>query len=206
MTEAGERDYYSSNRPRHPLNVLMARVCFKPIMLYIEMHLVRTYFLCSVMTFSYYVMFIHNMFIFKKKAYRGFSLLYNCQHGRCLLVEDKRWSWQIRGRYLDVLHTMKSVISFPLKDKHVVNKYHVIRKSHDATPKKCHHGVQFNVARDWFETNSRHQKRYSEGGKKCWVSRSNKKSSTGALQTTYPRRKSKPTNNRWQSLHEACSQ
>ena len=136
MTEAGERDYYSSNRPRHPLNVLMARVCFKPIMLYIEMHLVRTYFLCSVMTFSYYVMFIHNMFIFKKKAYRGFSLLYNCQHGRCLLVEDKRWSWQIRGRYLDVLHTMKSVISFPLEDKHVVNKHHVIRKSHDATHKK----------------------------------------------------------------------
>ena len=30
--------------------------------------------------------------------------------------------------------------------------------------------------------------------KKCWVSRYNKKSSTGALQTTYPRRKSKPTN------------
>ena len=32
--------------------------------------------------------------------------------------------------------------------------------------------------------------------KKIGVSRSNGKSSTGALQTTYPRRKSKPTNNR----------
>ena len=32
--------------------------------------------------------------------------------------------------------------------------------------KTCHHVVHFNVPRDWFETNSRHQKRYSEGGKK----------------------------------------
>ena len=32
--------------------------------------------------------------------------------------------------------------------------------------KKCPHVVHFNVKRDWFETNSRHQKRYSEGGKK----------------------------------------
>ena len=32
--------------------------------------------------------------------------------------------------------------------------------------KKCPHVVHFNVPRDWFETNSRHQKRYSEGGKK----------------------------------------
>ena len=26
--------------------------------------------------------------------------------------------------------------------------------------------VHFNVPRDWFETNSRHQKRYSKGGKR----------------------------------------
>ena len=26
--------------------------------------------------------------------------------------------------------------------------------------------MHFNVTRDWFETNSRHQKRYSESGKK----------------------------------------
>lgn len=32
--------------------------------------------------------------------------------------------------------------------------------------KKCPHVVHFNVACDWFETNSRYQKRYSEGGKK----------------------------------------
>ena len=32
--------------------------------------------------------------------------------------------------------------------------------------KKCPHVVDFNVPREWFETNSRHQKRYSEGGKK----------------------------------------
>ena len=32
--------------------------------------------------------------------------------------------------------------------------------------KTCPHVVHFNVPRDWFETNSRHQKRYYEGGKK----------------------------------------
>ena len=30
----------------------------------------------------------------------------------------------------------KRPLSFPLEDKHVVNKYHVVRKSHDATQKK----------------------------------------------------------------------
>ena len=43
-----------------------------------------------------------------------------------------------------------------LEDKHVVNEHHVIRKSHDATQKKCPHVVHFNVPRDWFEINSRH--------------------------------------------------
>ena len=33
------------------------------------MHHVRTLFLSGVMTFSYYLMFIHNVFIFKRKAY-----------------------------------------------------------------------------------------------------------------------------------------
>ena len=32
--------------------------------------------------------------------------------------------------------------------------------------KECPHVVHFNVPRDWFEINSRHQKRYSEDGKK----------------------------------------
>ena len=32
--------------------------------------------------------------------------------------------------------------------------------------KKCPHVVHFNEPCDWFESNSRHQKRYSEGGKK----------------------------------------
>ena len=32
--------------------------------------------------------------------------------------------------------------------------------------KTCPHMVHFNVPRDWFETNSRHKKRYSEGDKK----------------------------------------
>ena len=44
-------------------NVFDAASCFKPITWYIEMHHVRAFFLCDVMTFSYYVMFIHNVFI-----------------------------------------------------------------------------------------------------------------------------------------------
>ena len=30
----------------------------------------------------------------------------------------------------------KRPVSFPLEDKHVVNEYHVVRKSHGATQKK----------------------------------------------------------------------
>ena len=45
--------------------------------------------------------------------------------------------------------------------------------------KKCPHVVHFNISCDWFEINSQHQKRYSEGGKKnSWVSRSTGKSNT----------------------------
>ena len=47
-----------------------------------------------------------------------------------------------------------------------MNERYVARKSHDATQKKCPHVVHFNVPRDLFESNSRHQKRCSEGGKK----------------------------------------
>ena len=42
----------------------------------------------------------------------------------------------------------KRAVSFPLKDKHVVNEHHVVRKSHDATQKKCPHVVNFSVSRD----------------------------------------------------------
>ena len=54
-------------------------------------------------------------------------------------------------------------------DKHVVNEHHVIRKSPalhgpDATQEKCLYVMHFNVPSDWFETNSRHQKRYSGPG------------------------------------------
>ena len=75
---------------------------------------------------------------------------------------------------LTILWQTKTKVSFPLEDKHVVNEHHVIRKSHDATQEKCLHVVPFNVTRDWFETNWRHQRHYSEGGKKihgvavCW--------------------------------------
>ena len=60
----------------------------------------------------------------------------------------------------------KRPVSFPLGDQHVVNEHHVVRKSHDAAQKKCAHVVHFNVPRDCYETNSRHQKRYSGRRKK----------------------------------------
>ena len=47
-----------------------------------------------------------------------------------------------------------------------MNGYQVTRKSHGATQEKCPHVVHFNVPRNRFETNSQHQKRYSEDGKK----------------------------------------
>ena len=70
------------SRPRHPriffaafrVTFLMPRVCFKSITWYIKMHHVKTFFLCGVVTFSCYVMFIQNLFIFKRNAYRGFCL------------------------------------------------------------------------------------------------------------------------------------
>ena len=67
---------------------------------------------------------------------------------------------------LTVLWQIKSTVSFLLEDKQVENEHRVIRKSHDATEKKCPHVVHFIVPGDWFEINSWHQKRYSEGGKK----------------------------------------
>ena len=34
-----------------------------------------------------------------------------------------------------------------------MNKYHVVRKSHDATQKEYPQAVHFNLTRDWFERN-----------------------------------------------------
>ena len=70
---------------------------------------------------------------------------------------------------LTVLWHTQSAVSFPFEDKHVVNEHHVIRESHDPTQKICPHVAHLNVPRDLFETNSRHQKRYSEAKKKLWV-------------------------------------
>ena len=60
--------------PPSRVTFVMLRVCFKSITWYIEMHHVKAFSLCGVMTFSYYVMFIHNMFILKWKAYRVFCV------------------------------------------------------------------------------------------------------------------------------------
>ena len=58
--------------PPSRVTFVMLRVCFKSITWYIEMHHVKAFSLCGVMTFSYYVMFIHNMFLFH--TYRDFRI------------------------------------------------------------------------------------------------------------------------------------
>ena len=59
---------------------------------------------------------------------------------------------------LTILWHTKTKVSFPLEDKHVVNE-------RDAMQEKCPHVVHFSLTPDWFEANSRHQKRYSKDGK-----------------------------------------
>ena len=56
--------------------------------------------MCCIMIFSSYVMFIYDMFTFKRKAYRGFCLLQNCQHGHCLSAQDKIRSGQIQSVFV----------------------------------------------------------------------------------------------------------
>ena len=122
----------------------MPQVCFKPMMSYLEMHHVRIFFLCGVMTFLCYVMFIHRMFIFKWKAYWAF----------CVLRKALRTCPDLSGSYfifswytaamLPVLWQIKSAVSFPFEHKHVMNDHLVIQKSHDATQKKSLHVVHWN--------------------------------------------------------------
>lgn len=80
----------------------------------------------------------------------------------CLSAEDKIWSGQILSVFFKNIF---DVISFPLEDKHM-NEHYATRKSHYATQEKCPHMVYFHIPCDWFETNSQHQKRYSERSKK----------------------------------------
>ena len=75
---------------------------------------------------------------------------------------------------LTVLWQTKSTVSFPPEDKHVVNEHHVIRKGHDATQKKmssrgafqCTTWLVWTRILNIYWINSRHQKHYSEDGKK----------------------------------------
>ena len=41
-------------------------------MYHVRAFFLRAFFFCGIMTFSDYVLFIHNIFIFKRKAYCGF--------------------------------------------------------------------------------------------------------------------------------------
>ena len=175
---------FQVDRDTHEIFAALRVACFKPITWYIKMHHVRTFFLCGVMIFSYYVMFIHNTnvcdsFIVSALCSRGrrifrnavvIHVLYLQEKGLpCFLsaiellvwphlsAEYKIWSRLIRsGSFRRIRYVLdKDAVSFRLEDKHVVNEHHVIRSRHDARHKISPH--HFNVPRDWLETNSRHQ-------------------------------------------------
>ena len=59
-----------------------------------------------------------------------------------------------QDKFKAVFLDAKRPVSFPHEDKNVTNEYHAVRKSHDATQKKCPHVVHFNLPRDWFEANT----------------------------------------------------
>ena len=84
-------------------------------------------------------------------------------------MEDKIWSGQIRSVFLDA----KRPVSFPLEDKHVVNEYHVVQKSHDAMQKK-----KWYIS--WLVWNKIEPSKMLLGRRqKCsWVSRSTGKSNS----------------------------
>ena len=68
---------------------------------------------------------------------------------------------------LTVLWQTKTMISFPLEDKHVVNEHHTVRKSHTRhTRKMSSRGVFFMYHVIDLKQTRGHQKRCSEGGKK----------------------------------------
>ena len=51
---------------------------YAKIFAYIEIQYVRTFLSCGVVTFSHCVMFIHNVFVFKRKVYRAWCIsMYN---------------------------------------------------------------------------------------------------------------------------------
>ena len=135
----------------------MPQVYFKPITWYIKMHHVRRLFLCGVMAFSYYMMFIHNLLTSRTKL----TVLFVCHK-----TVSKIWPGQIWSGFLDTFDTIKRAVSFPVNDKYVVNEHHVIRKSHDATEKKMSSRGAFQCTTWMVWNNSWYQKRYSEGGKK----------------------------------------
>ena len=97
-------------------------------MWYIEMHHIRTFFMCGVMTFSYYVMFIVQCLQhLQKESLLPFLMC-------CIHLHVKSCSeFVLIIFYLQlitvvmftVLWQTKSKVSFSLEDSHVVNKLHV---------------------------------------------------------------------------------
>ena len=95
-----------------------------------------------------------------------FTTLFVCHETVSMAVVYHLTEKYDQGKFGAVSSEAFDTISFPLEEKHVVNKHHIIRKSNDTIQKKCPHMVHFNIPRDWFETNLRLQKCYSECRKK----------------------------------------
>ena len=72
-------------------------------------------------------MFIHSMFIFKRKAYRGFCLQGELPAWPLFISAEDHDQDKFEGFIFSFLDA-KRPVCFPLEEKHVVNEHHVERK------------------------------------------------------------------------------
>ena len=159
----------------------MPRVCFKPITWYIEMHHVRTFFLCVASGLFRSALCSFTTCL----PSRGkLIVVFVCHRTVSMAAVYQLKIKYDQGKFGAICLDAKRPVSFPLEDKHVMNEHHVVwKKVTTSHRKKCPHVVHFSVPRDWFETNSLHRKGYSEGGKKSYVSRFTGKSNIGVFNT-----------------------
>ena len=141
----------------------MQRVCFKPVTWHIEMHHMRVFFLAW--RHDFFVSHdVHSQHVYLQKE--SLPWFFVCHRTVSIAAVYQLKIKYDQHKFGVVLSDAKRPVIFLLEDKHAVIEHHVVRKSHDATQNRCPHEVHFNVPRDWSETNSRHQKRYPEGGQK----------------------------------------
>ena len=155
----------------------MPQVCFNSITWYIEIHHMRTFFVWRHDFFEQRHVHSEHVYLQEESlpgVLRLKKALRICPDHMLSSTDKQRPCWQFYGR-----QNHGKLSSWRYKTCCEWTSRNT--KSHDATQEKFPHVVHVNVSRDWFETNSRHQKRYSVCGKKnSWVSWSTGKSNNGS--------------------------